>query len=589
MRNLKYSEILRLNKELCRGFKSNSYQIAILSNITINLIKEILEYSLRSESINPNIKIGDYNNIIQDSARYNASNMVIIFWELCNIIDGLHFKIEFFNNAQLEEIIKEIKLEIDLVFKNLEKTPLVLINKFTPLPFSGSNLKISNLERLAIRLNRHLEDKKSENVKLIDLEKAIARIGIERSIDLRYYYSSKALYTIDFFKVYTGHIKPIIAAANGKSKKAIIFDCDNTLWKGILGEDGFDNIEMSLKTSDGAIFSEIQNIALALSKQGILIGLCTKNNYGDVVEVINSHPDMQLRNEYIAIKKINWSDKAANLREITQELNIGLDSLVYVDDSAFEINLVKQQLPEVTILQVPQELHDYPRLMRENLGLFYNLSLTKEDSRKIEMYRQHVKRKNVKNVFSNIEDYLFSLQLRVVIYADDKSIISRMSQMSQKTNQFNLSTKRYTERDIRIFVTNDDSEVFAFSVSDKFGDSGVTGLCIVNFDYKTQEADIDTLLMSCRIIGRNVEYVFMDYLIDFMKGEDIKTISARYIKTPKNEQVREFYDQCSFSLVKSTGSVRHYSLDLSRYQPKKINYIEVTNGKQAQKSHGVCS
>ena len=367
-------------------------------------------------------------------------------------------------------------------------------------------------------------------------------------------------------------------SANGKAKKALIFDCDNTLWKGILGEDGFDNIEMSAKTNDGSIFSEIQAMALALNKQGILIGLCSKNNPDDVDEVIKSHPDMQLRNEHISINKSNWSDKVSNLKDISQELNIGLDSLVFVDDSSFEVNLIREQLPEITVLQVPERLYEYPKMLRENSGLFYNLSLTAEDRKKTDMYKQQVKRTSIKMEYSDIKDYLVSLGLKMIIYQDDESIIPRMSQMTQKTNQFNLTTKRYTEGDIQKFINDSNSDVYAFSVSDKFGDSGVTGLCITNIDDNSKTANIDTLLMSCRIIGRNVEYAFIDYIIKIIKEKKINVIKAKYIKTQKNEQVKEFYDKCSFNLTESDDSVRKYYLDMSNYELKQLNYIEIING-----------
>ena len=558
IKNLKYFEILKINTKLGSNMNSNSYNISVLSNITINQIKEILEYVLRNENINANVRIGDYDNIVQDSIKYENSNVVIIFWELCNIIDGLQYKIELFSDEQFKAMLKKIKSEIDLVLKNLNKTSIVLFNKFTSLQFSNSNIRKNNLEKLADQLNQDLEGKIQANVKLVALEKVIASVRVEKSLDLRYYYSSKALYTIEFFKTYTEYIKPFIMSANGKSKKALIFDCDNTLWKGILGEDGFDKIEMSPRTKDGSIFSEIQSIALSLNKQGILIGLCSKNNPKDIDEVINSHPDMKLREEHITINKSNWLDKITNFRQIAKELNIGLDSLVFIDDSSFEVNLIKEQLPEITVLQVPERLHEYPKMLRENTGLFYNFSLTEEDKKKIGMYKQYVEHENVKKRFTNIDDYLASLELKMTIYEDDETIISRMSQMSQKTNQFNLTTKRYTEADIRNFVISDDSKVFSFSISDKFGDSGITGLCIINFDKKNQTANIDTFLMSCRIIGRNIEYAFMEYLIDYLKYNKIENVTAKYISTHKNEQVKDFYDKCSFFLIKSNTGLREY-------------------------------
>ena len=580
MKDLKYSEILKLNKELSSSsLTSDSYNIVVLSNITVNQFKEICEYSLRVANVNAGVKIGDYDNIVQDSLKYKDSNLVIIFWEMCNIIDGLQFKVELFGDKEIDSIVEKTRSEIGLVFKNLQNTSLVLFNKFTPIQFACSNINETKLEKLSAQLNQYLINNVPGNVKLIDMEKVIVNVGINSSLDLRYYYSSKALYTIDFFKAYAEHIKPYIMSANGKSKKAIIFDCDDTLWKGVLGEEGFDGIEMSSSTKDGAVFSEIQSIALALNKQGILIALCSKNNPADVDEVIKSHPDMQLHDEHITVKKVNWSDKVTNLREIAGELNIGLGSLVFVDDSSFEVNFIKEQIPEITVLQVPDRLYDYPKMLRENLGLFYNLSYTEEDKQKIEMYKQQVQRETVKKEYADIEGYLSSLGLKLTIFKDDKSIISRMSQMSQKTNQFNLTTRRYTEGDIKSFIANNDAKVFAFSVSDKFGGSGVTGLCISNIDGNNKTADIDTFLMSCRVIGRNIEYAFMDYMINFIRNCGINIVRAKYRQTQKNEQVKDFFESCSFSLDCSMEMGKSYLLNIEDYKPKEIHYIEVIDGK----------
>jgi FkbH-like protein len=365
-------------------------------------------------------------------------------------------------------------------------------------------------------------------------------------------------------------------AANGKSKKAIIFDCDNTLWKGILGEDGFENIDMSVKSKSGIVFHEIQSLALALNKQGIIVCLCSKNNLTDINEVIRDHPDMLLRDEYITIKKINWIDKATNIRQIAEELNIGLDSIVFVDDSQFEINLVKNQLPDVKVLQVPEKLHDYPQMLRSNLGLFYNLNLTQEDLIKSQIYKQQNEREEFKSSFSDVENYLISLELKIKIFVDDFSLIPRMAQMTQKTNQFNLTTKRYTEIDIEKFVNSNNSKVFAWSVSDKFGDNGITGLCIVILNAK--EAVVDTFLMSCRIIGRNIEHFIMDFLIDNLKKEKINTITAKYIKTARNAQVADFYKKCSFDYFFETNIDTTFILEIKKYKSKNINYIKLENG-----------
>ena len=325
---MKYIELLKLNKKMKPLLDSKIYKVNILSNITINQIKDILEYSLRVENINCDVSIGNYDNIVQDSQKCNDFDLVVIFWELCNIIDGLQYKIELFNEKQFNDAVEKIKLEINFVLDNLYETSLVLINKFTSIHFSYSSIQCSNLDKMADILNQYLENKVSANVKIIDLEKVITALGQRESTRLHYYYSTKTLYTVDFLKEYANHIKPFPMSANGKSKKIVVFDCDNTLWKGVLGEEGFNNIEMSSNSQEGAIYAEIQSIALSLNNRGVLIGLCSKNEPNAVDEVIKKHNDMQLKSENISNMKINWKDKVTNLISMSEELNIGLDSFV---------------------------------------------------------------------------------------------------------------------------------------------------------------------------------------------------------------------------------------------------------------------
>ncbi len=584
MRDLNYPEILNKNKDLGHSLPAPIYEIVVLSNCTVSFLKEIMEYYVRVEGVNANVVIGDYDNIIQGTLKYKNANLVVIFWELCNLINGFHYEAEELNEDQLEKIYSKTISEINLAFRNLQKTSLILMNRFTSLPFSHANPEMGNLERLARRLNKYLEGNIQNNIRLIDIDKGISCVGINKSVDFRYFYSAKSLYTVDFYKEYAKRVRPFVMSANGKSKKALIFDCDNTLWKGILGEDGKDGIEMSPLTADGAIFSEIQGIALNLVKQGVLIGLCTKNNSKDVVEVIENHPDMRLRERDIAIKKINWKDKTENLQEIARELNIGLDSLVYVDDSSFEVNLIRAQLPEVTVIQVPEKLYGYPGILKENLSLFYGFSRTREDTQKTQMISSEMKRVNAQKEFSTTEDYLISLELKMSIFENDETLIPRLAQLTQKTNQFNLTTNRYTEADIKNLMEKEAAKVYAFSVSDRFGDSGVTGLSIVQFDLKKQTADIDTFLMSCRIIGRNLEYVFMDYLVESFKETNTRIITARYIKTSKNELTQKFYEECAFSVASTEHSRKNYILEINRYQPRRLNYVKIVTGRKNQKN-----
>lgn len=565
MINMKYSEIIKENKKLEQNEKPK-YQIAILSNIMVHQSKEICEYSLRQNGINAEVALGDYDNIVQDSLKYQNAHSVLIFWELWNLIDGLQYKIESLSDDEFSAVIDKTKHEMDIVFHNLSNVSLVVVNKLSSLVFNHFSLKQNRIDILMNELNQYLATKK--NIILIEIDKVIASISIEKSIDLRYYYSSKTLYSIEFYKKYFEYIKPIFLATNGKTKKALIFDCDNTLWKGILGEDGFDKIK---------IYNEVQYLALQLSKKGVILGLCSKNNPQDVDEVLEKHPKMILRDENIVIKKVNWEDKATNLKSIAKELNIGLDSIVFIDDSDFEVNLIKEELPMIEVFQVPNKEYEYAIMIRDILNLFYNPKETKEDLEKVKMYKTQIKRAKEEENITDIEEYLKGLGLNITYFIDDISQADRISQMTQKTNQFNLTTKRYTKIDIETFINNKNMSVISISVNDKFGDSGIVGLAILEF--KNDLAIIDTFLMSCRVLGRNIEYRFMDIIFDILKDKSISKVNSVYIKTLKNDQVSDLYDRYGFEVLEKDENLTRYRMLVKNYKNKNLNYIGVKNGK----------
>ncbi len=580
MKDLKYADILRQNKALESRFEGAQYKIAVLSNIVTNQMNDLMEYTLRSEEINAHALSGDYDNILQDSLKFKDSNLVVIFWEPANIIDGLHYKANVMDHAAAEALINRVKSEIDFVLTNLQDTALVLFNKFSSVVFSHDNIKPNTFEIICHSLNQYLEQRIRPNTVLVDIDKVLARLSIGRSIDFRYYYSSKALYTIDFYKDYCEYIKPVVLSVMGKARKAMIFDCDNTLWKGIVGEDGINCIQMSCKSGKGVVFEEVQHLALELSRQGIIIGLCSKNNPEDVEEILTGHSDMTLRNEDIVIKKVNWNDKVTNLREIAKELNIGIDSLVLVDDSEFEINYIKEMLPQVTVIQVPDRLHEYPGVLRHSLPLFFGAVGTKEDRSRVEMYKREAIREKEKQKYSTMEEYLRAMELRMKIYVNDTRYIARAAQMTQKTNQFNLTTKRYTEADIRKFISGSSHKLILFELSDKFGDYGISGLCLLRFDSARKLAIADSFLMSCRVIGRNVETVFLDCVMREIMETGFLSLETQYIKSRKNSQVEFFYEDAGFRLVEKSDTVKTYQICVNDYKFERIRYIEVISGRE---------
>lgn len=540
-------------------------KINIVSNIIVHQLVDILDYWLRRQGVVCEIKVGNYDNIIQDAASISRDEVVIIFWEAANITDGFHYKIKNLINSEVEAYREKVAGELGLVFQALKHHKKVFFNAFHPVPFELS-VMTGKLGSFTKQINEEAERLKPENVALIDLTPIFLKTGLDQCFDLRNFYSSKALYLIEFFKSYCDHITPMIAALAGKIRKVLILDCDNTLWGGIIGEDSIEGITISTP------YRMVQASVVELYARGILICLCSKNNPGDVEEVLQNHPHMILQKEHIVTSKINWNDKVANILEIRQELNLGLDSFVFVDDSEFECTLVKEHLPEVAVYQVPEKLNDYPLLMEKISCRFFSFEKSTDDLHKTEQYRTEARREAEKHAHHSVDDYLRSLDLHITITRNAKDQVPRMAQLTQKTNQFNLTTKRYTEQDVTAMLESGKFSFFTISVKDRFGDSGITGLAIV--EHGKEEAVMDTLLLSCRILGRNIEWIFMDMI---MQEIDRPVILASFIPTARNQQVSDFFDRLNFTRIASDKDGQHYQIDKSVYRVhNEIDYIKVT-------------
>lgn len=574
MRELKYTEILKANNQLKKQVEgAKPYNIKVLSNITCNQLGATLAFHLMQQGINPVIAFGNYDNIVQDSFNQQDQQLVIVHYELLNVVGKTDCYVEDLSDEQIEEIASSLEGELGMVLQNLSAIPCVLFDGFNAGAISISPLRRNRYAELAQRLNQYVVDNKNNNTYLIDNNTIFNKIGVEYTLDFKLYNLSKTLYTISYWKEYVYLVSPVLLKVTGKAKKAVIFDCDNTLWKGILGEDGFDGIDMSEHSKIGGLYHQVQNMAVWLSKHGVLIGLCSKNNPEDVTDVIDRHPDMALKNENIVISQVNWNDKASNLQAIAETLNIGLDSLVFVDDSDFEINLIKKQLPQVLCMQVPEAIYDYPAKLGVIINSYFYFSDSKADLDKTNQYKQQAERAKQKSKFADIAEYLRSLEMEVTFGVDKAEETERVAQLTQKTNQLNVCTTRYTQTQIETIKEKPNQSYISLSVKDKFGDSGLTGVAIVS--YADGKGRIDDFLMSCRVMGRNIEFAFVDFIITFLFEHSCNTVEAQYLPTQKNKPVSDFFEKCGFSVISEKEDEKKYALSISDYSKKNIDYIKV--------------
>ena len=574
MRELKYTEILKANNQLKKQVENNKpYQIKVLSNITCNQLGATLSYHLMLQGVNPVIGFGNYDNIVQDSFNLLDQQLVIVHYELLNVVGKTDCYVEDLSDEQIEEIASSLEGELGMVLQNLSTIPCVLFDSFNANAISISPMRRNRFAELARRLNQFVEENKSSNTYLIDINAIFNKIGGDNALDFKLYNLSKTLYTISYWKEYVYLVSPVLLKVTGKVKKAVIFDCDNTLWKGILGEEGIDGIDMSEHSKIGGIYHQVQNMAVWLSKHGVLIGLCSKNNPEDVADVIERHPEMALKNENIVISQVNWDDKASNLRAIAETLNIGLDSLVFVDDSDFEINLIKEQLPQVLCMQVPEAIYDYPAKLSEIINTYFYFSNSKADLDKTNQYKQQAERTKQKSKFTDITEYLRSLEMEVTFGVDKAEEAERGAQLTQKTNQLNVCTTRYTQAQIEAIKKSPSQSYISLSVKDKFGDSGLTGVAIVS--YADGKGRIDDFLMSCRVMGRNIEYAFVDYMMSFLIGHGCKMVEAQYLPTQKNKPVSDFFEKCGFPVILENEGAKKYAMKVDDYKNTNIVYIKV--------------
>lgn len=580
---LKYAEIVARNRELGLSLRNEELPVTILSNVTVDAVGEILEYVLRSSGINARARIAGFDNIVQASAACAPGTVAVVFWELVFGMPDLRVTIENADAVTFAEIRDGLAAQIKLVCRNLSPCRLVAINRFSAMAFSQASLRKSRMDRLCDELNAVLDAHAPHGAVLVDIEKIFAKLSLPECVDWRFFYSSRAPYTLDFFKEYASRVGRAFLNALGFAKKVLVLDCDGTLWSGVAAEDGL-GVAMSANSPRGAIFREIQGLAVSLAKQGVLVALCSKNDSGDVDRILNEHSDVVLKSEWIAAKKVNWDAKTDNLVAIARELNVGLESLFFVDDSGMEIELVRRDLPQVATLLVPQKLHEFPFVLRAALADFFATAATVEDASRVAYYRDAKARVDAQGQFASTEDFLKSLGMVMTVSRAGKPHVERVAQLTAKTNQFNLTTRRYTLAQIGEFIADERCRVFTFHLRDRFGDYGLTGTAIAKL--LGDVAAIDTFLMSCRVLGRRAEYAFAAEVIEALKREGVTQITADYVKTPKNAQAADFYDNLGFEVVSSDGDKKSYVLNLSDYRAVPNDFIAREHGRQDSKNHG---
>lgn len=387
---------------------------------------------------------------------------------------------------------------------------------------------------------------------LLDLDELLLQLGREQFFDLRFWYSARFPFAPRAARELARRVAAAGAVQQHPKAKVLVLDADNTLWGGIIGEDGLQGIALG-PDYPGNCYVDFQRRLLDYQQRGFILALCSKNNPDDALEVLRSHPHQLLRPSHFAAMRINWEPKPHNLRSLAEELNVGLDSFVFVDDSHHECMAVMSELPQVEVVQTPSRPLDVPGCL-ERVARLEVLSLTVEDRDKTRMYVEERQRKELAAASSDPAAYLASLKMRMRIGVDDAAPLARLAQLTQKTNQFNLTTRRYDEAEVARRIEAPDWLVAHFSLADIFGDSGIVGLAMIAVEGGA--ARLDTFLMSCRVIGREAESAFLEALLRILRERGVARLHAEYLPTAKNRLVENFLPQHGF-IQQSDGRWLH--------------------------------
>lgn len=398
---------------------------------------------------------------------------------------------------------------------------------------------------------------KNHGLFICDISSIQNRIGRNSLFSSSIYVSSDMVISIDALPIVAESVAQIISGIQGQIKKCIILDLDNTLWGGIIGDDGLENIQIG-SLGIGKAFSEFQSWVKKLKQRGIIVCICSKNTESIAKEPFEKHPDMILELKDIAVFKANWDNKVDNIKSIRQTLNIGFDSIVFIDDNPFERNIVRENIHNITVPELPTDPAEYLDYLY-SINLFQTTSFSFEDSKRTEQYQSESARSVAASSFLNENDFLKSLDMYSEVQHFNSFIIPRVAQLSQRSNQFNLRTIRYTEEEIKNITESKNHITFSFNLEDKYGDNGIISVIILKI-LNSSDLFIDTWFMSCRVLKRGMELFVLNTIVEYAINNKYQTLIGEYIPTEKNSLVENHFSNLGFD-----PSDRLWKLETSSY------------------------
>lgn len=439
--------------------------------------------------------------------------------------------------------------------------------RFLPLLGSNEHRLSGSQASLVSALNVQLRSATSNaRVDLLAIDDRVAFDGLGTWHDPVLWHRAKQEITPAAAPLYGDLVARLVAAHQGLSRKCLVLDLDNTLWGGVIGDDGLAGIVLGQGSALGEAFLSVQSYARAMAQRGIILAVVSKNDAANATAVFEQHPEMLLKRSDIACFVANWNDKATNIRAVAKQLNIGLDSLVFVDDNPFERDFVRRELPMVAVPEVPEDPAMVPALLA-HAGYFEGLQITDDDRARVSHYKANAERRELEESTADVDSYLRSLEMRLVWQRFSNVDLHRVVQLINKTNQFNLTTRRYTEPEVLEVMSDTSAFGLQFRLNDRLGDNGIIAIVIGRM-VSEEDIELDTWLMSCRVLGRRVEEATLAAIVTEASRLGAKRLNGEYRPTAKNGMVQDHFPRLGFEPLKAhADGISRYVLNLADYVP----------------------
>jgi len=559
----------------------NVINLAYLSSYTSEILEPYIGVELRQFDFFVNNYFAPFNQFEQEVFEKNSllykhnPDIIVIHNMLEDMYPSLAVRFSRYSESELEEITYKFLSRYDSIIKAIRKNSnsiIICINS-SAINYQSNDLVHSPIMHKKNNFVYELNVKflslcsLTSSCHVLDYMSIISQVGLVNWIDQKLYLMAKIPFS-QLGQIALGRsIARMVNSVKNQSSKCLVFDLDNTIWSGVIGEDGMSGIQLG-DSYPGNSFKNFQREILKLYDQGIFLAVASKNNIDDALEVFRNHSDCLIKEKHLSSIEINWNDKATSIQKISKQLNIGLDAIVFFDDNPVERDLVSTYLPEVKVIDVPENHILYSDALN-NSGYFDIISITADDKNRTKMVKQNILRDELKDNSRDLSSFLSNLAIQINVDLVSGINIARVVQLINKTNQFNLTTQRYSEVEIQNLIELGHIVLY-LQTSDRFGDSGISGVAIIKNHNDTWQ--IDSLLLSCRILGKKIETAFLFEIISIVKARGAKRLQGLYKPTLKNSMTSSFYDNHGFNMINKKDNTWEYDLSIV---PKNIDYIKV--------------